>query len=614
MPANPPARAVSRRRARLLAALLAALIVTCAGAVFAAPSAQAASQGTGFGTWAPVSAYGWHGSMLVNGVHTYCILPGAPAPTGQSIDNGLSATAAGLSAQQLTGINLLVTKYGQTNDPVQAAAVGWAVKAIANWDETLHHFGYRGDSLAGAIHWTFSALAPAHDAEIQRLAVAYFEEARATPAGVAAASGKMLFSADAADPGRGSVRVDASTAAATGTLALSGANFVATGTSTLAEAVPGVEYPFVATPSEPGRPYSVSGTGHFRLSAVAAVRHFATPGGQDTAGPAGEVGFDVAGTDAAPRVPQFAPTITTQVHSAYANGGPFVDDVVFAGEIAHWPRGEDGAVLPVTATAEVYRTDLSPTLGDAGAPEGAAHVGSLGVTTDAASGPVGPYRVTSVWELTNPGFYTAVWSIRADAQIPEVASALAPGYSWTEQFGEPTQITLWAAVSSLAEATVTVGDTMSDKIIVSGPLPPDGLTITSSVYRADDGVEPSDACTEPSLVWTSEPHTMTQPGEHVVTAPAAAVPGTYFWQERATDAAGTLVHLGVCGLAKETTLVVPPRTPVSESAAPPRLAATGRTGAPPRTIAGGAIAMLTAGGMLVGLSRRRRPDTSIAVR
>lgn len=614
MPANPPARTVSRRHLRLLAALVAALILMCAGAVVTAPAARAASQGAGFGTWAPISAYGWHGSMLVDGVHTYCILPGAPAPTGQSVDHGLSGAAAGLSAQQLTGINLLVTKYGQTNDPVQAAAVGWAVKAIANWNETLHHFGYGGDSLAGAIHWTFSALAPAHDAEVQRLAVAYYEEARNTPAGAAGASGTIVFTADAADPSRGSVRVDASTTAATGTLALTGADFVATGTPTLTDAVPGVEYPIVTTPAEPGRPYSVSGTGHFRLSAVAAVRHFTTPGGQDTAGPAGDVGFDVAGTDAAPRVPRFSPTITTHVQSAYVTGGPFVDDVVFAGETAHWPRTEDGGFLPVTASAEVYRTDVPPTAADGGVPADAEHVGSLGLTTDAESGPARPYRVTSVWELTAPGFYTAVWSIRSDAQIPEVASALAPGYSWTEPFGEPTQITLWADVSSLAEATVTVGDTMSDKIIVSGPLPLGGLTVSSSVYRADESVEPTDACTEQALVWTSDPHTLTEPGDHVVTAPAATDPGTYFWQERATDAAGALVHLGVCGLAHETTRVVPRMTPVPESAAPPRLAATGGTGAPPRALAGGAIGMLTAGAVLVGLSRRRRPETPIALR
>ncbi len=306
-------------------------------------------------------------------------------------------------------------------------------------------------------------------------------------------------------------------------------------------------------------------------------------------------------------MPLFSPTISTQVASAYAKGGAFVDDVVFGGSVEDWPRAVDGTYLPVTATAEVYRTDDVPTLTDAGAPTGAEQVGSLGLTTDPASGPRGPYRVMSVWELTKPGFYTAVWSIRPQAQAADVAAALPPGYVWIEPFGEPTQITLWADVSSLAEPTVTTGDTFSDKIIVAGPLPIDGLTVSSAVYRAADGVEPRDACTDEALVWTSSPHAMLAPGEHVVTAPGATEPGTYYWQERAVDAAGTLVHLGACGAAHETTLVVAPASPPSiPDAAAPALAATGARGPSAREITGGAIALLTSGVTLIGLARRRR--------
>jgi hypothetical protein len=56
-------------RSRLWVALLAAVLAIAIGLVLA-PPAQAASRGAGFGTWAPVSAFGWHGSMLVGGVHT----------------------------------------------------------------------------------------------------------------------------------------------------------------------------------------------------------------------------------------------------------------------------------------------------------------------------------------------------------------------------------------------------------------------------------------------------------------------------------------------------------------------------------------------------------------
>lgn len=600
-PARPAAHPTHRLLARLIAAVLAVLALVAAGAVATAPAAHAAEQGAGFGTWAPASAYGWHGSMLIDGVHTYCILPGAPAPTGPSTDNGVSGSAAGLSPQQLSGINHLITAYGQSGDPVRSAAVGWAVKAIANWDETLRSFGYPGDSLAGAIHWTFSGLAPAHDAEIQRLAVAYYDEARAIPAGDAGASGSLVFTTDAADPTRGSVRVEASTAAAVGTVTLSGATFTASGTPTLGDVVPGVDYPIVAAPADPGRPFTVSGTGRLRLTAVAAVRHFTTPGGQDTAGPAGEVGFDVAGADAGPRVLRFAPAISTQVGSAYVTGGAFVDDVRMAGDLAHWPRSTEGEALPLTATAEVYRTDTPPRLSDH-VPAGATSVGSLALTTDAASsGEVGTYRVTSLWELPGPGFYTAVWSIRADAQSPEVAQALEPGYVWTEPFGEATQITVWTVVSSLAPPTALVGESLRDRVRVAGPIPAGGLTVTSSVYLAADGVNPSDACVEAAHVWTSAPQTLLEPGEILVTSPAVTVAGTYYWQERAVDAEGRVAHLGTCGVAHETTRV----TPAPDAPAPGALAATG-TPAAASAIAAAGIGLLTAGGTLFGLRAIRR--------
>jgi hypothetical protein len=583
------------------------LALACAlagiGIVISPAPAHAATQGVGFGTWAPISPYGWHGSMLIDGVHTYCILPGAPAPTGTSVDHGVSASAAGLSPQQLTGINLLVTKYGQTDDPVQAAAVGWAVKAIANWGDTLHHFGYAGDSLAGAIHWTFSALAPQHDESVQQRATAYYDEARAAPVGASGATGALVFTTDAADHRSGTVRVDATTTVASGSLTLVNATFSDTGTSVMPNAVPGVDYAIVTQPPAVGRPYVVSGTGHFSLGATAAVRHFTTPGGQDTAGPAGELGFDVAGSDAAPRIPPFAPTITTQVASRYAAGGPFVDEVTFGGAIDDWPRDEGGAYLPVTATAEVYRTDDEPSAAGGGVPADAAHIGSLALTTDAASGPNEPYSVVSGWALSQPGFYTAVWTVGQDAQVDDVARHLAPGYAWVESFGERSQVTMVPAISSRAAATATVGDAMTDTIIVGAPLPADGLVVSSAVFRAPEGVVAQESCVPENLIWASEPHPLTAAGEHSVTSPPVVDAGTYYWQERAVDAAGTIVHMGECGVANETTVV----TPAAEAAPPPpALAATGIPGDTTRGIAGIAVGLLTAGATLLALRRRRR--------
>ncbi|MDF2581187.1 MAG: hypothetical protein K0S49_2766 [Microbacterium sp.] len=437
----------------LVVAVLAVLLVMD----IAAPSrADAAERGTGFGTWAPISAYGWHGSMLIDGVHTYCITPGAPAPTGPSTDHGISGSAAGLSPQQLAGVNLLVSTYGQTDDPVQAAAVAWAVKAIANREETLHAFGYRGDSLAGAIHWTFSALAPQHDRAVQERAVAYYDEAVRAAQNPVNATGSLAFSTDPADHRTGTVRVDATSAAA-GTVTLVNAVFATTGSATLDGATAGTTYAIRTVQPEPGRAYTVSGTGRLTAGLPAAVRHYMTPGGQQTAGPAAAVPFDIAGADAAPRVPPFSPSISTQVPARETAAGPYVDEVTFAAEDGSWPRAEDGSYLPVTAHAVVYLTDAEPLPGSE-VPEGATVAGTLQVTTDPVLGPTAAYTVASPWEMTAPGFYTAVWSVSSADQVAGVAAHTGPDFVWTERFGEPSQVAVVAppAVEPTRTPTPTV--------------------------------------------------------------------------------------------------------------------------------------------------------------
>ena len=178
------------------------------------------------------------------------------APTTASAES-----AAGLSPQQLAGINLLVSTYGQTQDPVQAAAVAWAVKAIANREETLHAFGYPGDSLAGAVHWTLSALAPQHDRAVQERAVAYYDEATRAAPTATTASGSLAFSTDAADHRNGTVRVDASSAA-TGTVTLVNAVFAESGIIDARRRIRGkhLRDPQPCPPAE-GRAYTVSGIG-----------------------------------------------------------------------------------------------------------------------------------------------------------------------------------------------------------------------------------------------------------------------------------------------------------------------------------------------------------------
>lgn len=575
---------------RLIVVALAAVLLAASVLVSATP-AHAASRGTGFGTWAPVSPYGWHGSMLVDGVHTYCILPGAPAPTGASVDHGVRTAVLDLSPRQLRGINLLVTKYGQTSDPVQAAAVAWSVKAIVDWDAALHHYGYRGSSLAGAINWTFSALAPAHNAAVQARAVAYYNEATRIGADGSAARGTLAFTTDPADHRHGTVTAK-TVAGSTGSITLSGAKFVLTGSSTLARASAGVAYEIRTTSTTEGRPHTVRGTGTFSAGFAAAVRHYTTRGGQDTAGPGGGTRFEIAGADATPRAAAFVPAISTQVGARYSAGGPFVDDVTVTVEDGEWPRNKAGDYLPLTASATVYRTDAEPSP-SARAPADAVEVGRLTLVTEPGTGPDRPYRVTSEWTAGDPGFYTAVWSIRRGEQPDPAALRLANDYAWTEEFGVASQVMMVADISSRAQDVATAGESVSDTVLVGGPVPTGGLDISSSLYLAADGVKPADACVPEYLVWASPPQRVTAEGTVLVTAPAVTAPGTYYWQERAADTAGAVVHLGECGIAEETTQVVaapqkpaetppPPQTPASPPAPPaPAPRDTPNTATPP---------------------------------
>jgi hypothetical protein len=419
----------------VLTSALAALVLTVIGLVATAPSASAADRGVGFGTWAPLSAHGWHGSMVVGGVHTYCILPGLPAPTGASTDHGVRSDAGGLSPVQLAGINRLVSTYGQTDDPVQAAAVGWAVKAIAHRDTALHSWGYGGDSLAEAVRWSLDRLVPEHAGAVAELAERYYAEGSATT--VPETDATLRLMTDESDPRRGTVRLDGG-AGTEATLTLTHAVFADTGEAVREGAPRGEDLAIRATPPEDATPFRVGASARLTAAFAPAVRYVTTAGQQDTAGPGGGVEYTVETTDETPRPVVFSPGISTQVAAAEATSGPFIDDVTIAPVDGVWPRTDEGSLVALRASATVYRTEQQPEP-TAEIPDDAEAVGELELVTDPELGG-GTYRVTSEWELPGPGVYTAVWRIVAAEQEPEVARHLERDYVWAEEFGTPSQV------------------------------------------------------------------------------------------------------------------------------------------------------------------------------
>lgn len=414
---------------RIPAALV--LLTVLIGTLVVAPAAQAADRGTGFGTWAPLSRTGWHGSMRVGDVHTYCIHPGLPVATDATTDHGTSSDVNGLTPQQLVSINHLVTTHGQTDDPVQAASVAWAVKALVDRPTALHSWGYEGDDLAGAIDYIMRRASPDNSRAIQERTAQYLAEAEAVP--VPRIGGSLALTTDTDDPTRGTVSVDVDPAA-TGTLQLENAVFTDTGTAARENVHAGDTYPITApgSASDDGRPYVVRATGSFTVRA-AAVRFYTTPGQQESAGPAEPARFDLSTQDATPRPVRFSPRIET---AARIEAGRFVDEVTVSPQDGVWPRRSDGSFVTVTATADVYRTGAWPAEADE-VPANLVPLAQLSLTTDPSVG-AGTYTVLSA-ELPGPGVYTAVWRIERDAQEPDAAPHFPVGYRWAERFASPSQ-------------------------------------------------------------------------------------------------------------------------------------------------------------------------------
>ena len=308
MPATPPARThptampgcwpPARRAARDI----------WRATVIAAPGAHAASRGTGFGTWAR------HLDVRVARIHAgrrrahLLHPPGAPAPTGQDRP-GSQRTATGPVRRLPASISSSRSTVRPTirSRPRRSAGRSRPSRTGARPFTT----SATGRLPAGAIHWTFSALAPAptRTSSVWR---SCSTTRHAGPGGRRRVRHPRLRDG-CRRPRGGSVRVDASTTAATGTLTLVGATFVATGTSTLADAAPGVEYPILADTTGAGRPYTVSGTGHLQPHRGGGCRRLATGAVRTPPAPPVRSASMSLGSDAAPRVPLFSPTISTQV-------------------------------------------------------------------------------------------------------------------------------------------------------------------------------------------------------------------------------------------------------------------------------------------------------------
>lgn len=571
------------------ATALAVVAVAMTGMVVATAPAHAATIGAGFGT--VDNSIGWQGAFILpDGSRGYCIEPGISNPLGATTDGGIQESVvsnspygdAAVSPDNLARINYLVSTFGQTDDNIEAAAVSFAVKALANPSAMYDSHGYSGpENLPSYVNWVLVGNAGAANAgAVGVRAQQLFDAAQIVTAGPSVTpNGTLVFVIHVPDVTQGTVTASTATPS-TGTITLTGAIFPDTGSNTLAGATAGGTYAITALAPEDGSPMQVSGEALFGSTSGGwrgAVRAWNTVGQQTVAGGAGAVqsAFTMTGQDPYQRAPLFETVVATTASTYIQPGEPFVDAVNFglAEGSASWVRSQSGNHLPVAAQGTVYGPFATQPAESEDVPADATIAGTATITTS-AEGPNVTYTATSDTVAETSGFYTWVWTIVEADQGPITQLYMTDGYAYQDRFGQVVETSLVGpTVTTQAQAGAKPGETITDTAIVAGSLPTAGAELTFDAYRvpvvqdtagawvtaAPEGTEPGDlswVCTDANRVWTSEPQLITAAGEYSSGPSAPVEVGTLLWVERLVAVDGHVLAEGVCGIPNETTFVL----------------------------------------------------------
>lgn len=249
------------------------------------PRAHAASTGAGF---AGITPYGGYLGNYVapDGTRVYCIdagldWPSGPTSAGTVVDALATERGEPLAPAVLQRLNSVLLRYGQTTDPVLAAAVSAFVYAYTSGYAHTHGAGFE----AGA-HYI------AGHAEVLAAYTALFTEAETLTAPPAPAA---TVSITMSDPLTGTVVVSTVPEGAEATLQLTGAVDAATAQSTIA-VVDGVALPITGVPDAAIGTYWIDAA--VSLQAIsgdaAAVTLYTTGDQQRTIRDAGQAVVEVA--------------------------------------------------------------------------------------------------------------------------------------------------------------------------------------------------------------------------------------------------------------------------------------------------------------------------------
>lgn len=437
--ARSPRRGLGRRLAALTlgAALLGGALAAAPQAFAPLPAASALENHHGPGVnWGNgVHVYG-AGAFILNGKFAYCVEPwvrsGASVPEFVGSDAIPGNSSDGVSVAATTGVPLrqisfLITRYGQTNDNVQAAAVALAIWEIRG-AEGRGNAGY-----AAEIAKVHQSVGPA----VVSLAQQLRDEAAAWTAGLAAgvSSDTPGVSVVAGQPYRGTVSVPL------GTLSLSIENGVFSDGSTTRSwggtgAPPGTSLTWEGLPPQSGgwdRYYRVSFAGSY-LEIPASVQwgdgngwQSAVQGEEPKVKPLRAAYADVDTT--------WAPVVSSVVTSKFVSVGErYSDDVIFAAAPEspgisgtwRWRVSESGGRewMPIRARVTAYGPYLSdPALNPSPeAPVGAPVAATASFTTESTRDQSTPQQYSFVFDeqITEQGYYTYKWDIDANDQAPEI--------------------------------------------------------------------------------------------------------------------------------------------------------------------------------------------------
>lgn len=507
-----------------------------------AASALEHHHGPGINWGNGIHVYG-AGAFVVNGKFVYCVEPwvrsgtqvpdfvGSDEIPGNSSDGVSVATTTGVPLRQIT---YLMTRYGQTNDNMQAAAVALAIWEIRG-AEGRGNAAYLGE--VAKVHRSVGPDVVSFAAALRAEAAAW---TNAIDAG--ASHDTPSIGVTAGQPYRGTVSVPL------GTLSLHIENGVFSDGSTT-RSWGGAGAPLGTSLTWEGRPaassgwdrfYRVSFTGNY-LEVAKRVQWGDGSGSQSAVSieeplvrPLQAAHADLDTT--------WAPLVSSMVTSKFVEVGEHhSDDVIFAAAPAvektptfaptaataaaglsgdwRWRMNADGARewMPIKATVTAYGPFLTdPALNPSPeAPVGAPVAARASFTTDTARDHSTPQRYAFVFDdpIAEQGYYTYQWSIDANDQDPTVGSedcvepsaqlgckALPKNYYYSDGFGAANETQVGKMQQSfttkLSMHEIGLGDSFTDTITVpamqnwlrddAGERMP--LTLTGTAYLVS-GVE-----------------------------------------------------------------------------------------------------------------------------